>query len=179
MEAVSAEVQEMADAAQRFAQDFASNVKGYRLLYISGVSGAGKTHCAEALFKWASRIAIDLMMRQKLDKVPRIELFEWAEIVNVDAEQFLRWIDDRRETQLLFLEDVGAEVDRFKTGEPTERFREVLNAFKHKSMVLTSNIHPDNWKSRWDTRIADRLLRNSTLVTLRQTKSYAMRKVLK
>lgn len=176
MEVTTPEIQALADAAQEFAILFFNRAPGQRHLIIAGHNGVGKTHVAESLYRWANAIKIDSFLKWKTgSQVPRIEKFEWAKVVSLETSEFRLWLLDRSETQLLFLEDVGAEVDRFKTSEPIERLRQVLDDFKNKFLVITTNFGPDEWETKFDLRVADRLLRHSKIITLTETPSFAAR----
>jgi len=67
---------------------------------------------------------------------------------------------------LLLLDDVGAEVDRYKSGEPTERLRALLDARAGHFTVISTNLPPAMWSIRYDARVEDRMLRNSIIVDL-------------
>jgi DNA replication protein DnaC len=87
------------------------------------------------------------------------------------------WGDVDKGLDLMFLEDIGPEVDRFKTGEPTERLRELFNVMKNKWMVVTTNVPVADWEKRWDGRIMDRMLRNSVIVDMSGVPSYQKTKM--
>jgi DNA replication protein DnaC len=139
-----------------------------------GPTGCGKTRVAERLYKHASRNSVELYPA-KWRRVPRVEFFEWATIATLEQDRFRAWLQDVDEIDFLFLEDVGAEVDRFKTKEPTERLRETLNHLRHAWMFVTTNVPPSQWITVWDDRVADRMLRNSVITTLDKIGSYAER----
>lgn len=175
MEVTSQEVQNLADEACTWRKRFAQNKKerGQHFL-ICGNSGTGKTHVSERLYRWCRSVAISLWDMSFWPKPPRVEMFEWSKVVFLNADEWKRWLDDRGDTGVLFLEDIGAEVDRFKTGEPTERLRELLNDFKHRWMFITTNVMPEKWSAKWDERVADRLLRDTQVFVIRGIDRYTL-----
>lgn len=112
---------------------------------------------------------------------PKVEFVEFASLAFLETEEFrlrlAEWSDKDKGTDLMFLEDIGPEVDRFKTGEPTERLREVLNSLKNKWLVTTTNVPISEWERRWDGRVMDRLLRNSVIVDISGVPSYQLTKM--
>lgn len=168
MEATHAEIQEAANAIEIWKTQFAHRDKSAkRHLMIAGQVGTGKSHMADRMHFWSRRIAIFAWEKHWWPHPPQIEIAEWAKVTFLPFDEWKKWIDGLHNTDILFLEDVGAEVDRFKSGEPTERFREVLNDFKDKWLFITTNVMPEQWVTRWDERVQDRLLRNSKVISLR------------
>lgn len=171
------EVQQAADAVQRFTGRFALRSNGHRHFVLAGDTGTGKTHMAGKVYRWASAMRVWLWSDQRTwAHPPRVELADWGKIVALESEEFRTWLGDLNSCDLLCLEDIGAEVDRFKTGEPAERLRELLNDFKSNFLFITTNIMPEQWGEKWDKRIADRLMRDSEIFALRETESYAARR---
>ena len=60
---------------------------------------------------------------------------------------------------MVFLDDVGSETDKFKTGEPAERFRIVLEICEKRFLLVSMNVSPTLWTSAWDSRVNSRLQR--------------------
>jgi DNA replication protein DnaC len=54
----------------------------------------------------------------------------------------------------------------------------VLSRREQQFTVITTNIAPDNWNTRFDIRIADRLMRNTNVVDLSGVPSFAVAKIL-
>lgn len=167
MDVTHPEIQAASDAVQEWAFGFYRNAPKERHIVLSGSAGTGKTTMAEKIHRWARMVAIPAWSVGKWSHPPRIEWTEWGQIAFLPFDEFKRWLDGMCDIDVLFLEDVGAEVDKFKAGETTERLRQLLNEFKAKRMFVTTNIMPENWENRWDDRVFDRLLRDSVLVQLR------------
>lgn len=168
----SDEIQRMADDVAGWSKRFFNHNKDRRTIILAGKVGIGKTHTAERMYRWSKLIAITAWDSGNWPSPPRIEWTEWAKVAFLGPVEFRAWLDGLTDTSLLFLEDIGAEVDRFKSGEPTERLREVLNEFKNRWMFITTNIMPEEWKPKWDERVADRLMRNSVTCVFRNLQSF-------
>jgi DNA replication protein DnaC len=80
-------------------------------------------------------------------------------------------LGDMFEVDLLVIDDIGAEHDPSKSG--VNKLCQILSRRETKFTVITSNISPAHWPERFDTRIADRLLRNSEVIELWSVPSYA------
>jgi DNA replication protein DnaC len=168
------DVRNMALAAERWARRFYRQERIGRHLILAGNVGTGKTHTASQLYRWASAARLTVMSINRLSTAPRIEWCQWSDISDLSDDMFRTWKEDRFETDCLFLEDIGAEVDRYGKGIPAERLRRILEDFKSKFMVLTTNLFLDEWKTKWDHRVEDRLFRGeSVIVEIRNLHSYA------
>lgn len=158
----------MAEAARQFCARFFRNDRtGPTLLVLAGRQGTGKTHTAEGILRWASAMGPSLLECWH-DRIPSKEHCEWSDLAGMDpSDPDGRWIDVCN-ADILALEDIGAEADRYRSGAPTENLRKILSARKRKFTVVTTNIGPKQWAERWnDNRIEDRLYRNSVIVTVR------------
>ncbi len=109
-------------------------------------------------------------------RVPSATFSRWAETVDdfKKDEKLGRAgiLPELMDADLLLLDDVGADDDPWKVG--VNKLCQILNRRETKFTVITTNFPPDQWPQRFDTRIADRLLRNSEVVDLFGVPSYAM-----
>lgn len=174
MDATGPDIQRMADEVQRFAFRFYKNEQGPKLLVLVGDTGRGKTHCAKRLSAWAGHVAISAWEAGKWRRPPTIAFHEWSTIAAKDQQEWFDWIQVNSEEDLLIIDDIGTETDRFKSREPVERLRLLLSRRESKWTVITTNISPDEWRNTWDARVEDRLLRGSIVVNLEGVKSYAV-----
>ena len=62
------------------------------------------------------------------------------------------------DARFVIIDDIGAESDRYKSGEPATRLLRVLNRLEKKWLFVTTNVAPSMWRETFDQRIADRLL---------------------
>lgn len=175
MECTDPEIQKMATAVEQWANRFSEQALDRKHLIICGRSGTGKTMVARRLRHWVESVRGDLCMKFRWSHDPSSEWAEFSDLCQLESAEFKRWLDDRQDARVLFLEDIGAETDAFKSSEPAERLRRILNAFEHRWLVITTNVSPDEdqWKTRWDDRVADRLLRNSKIVRLKNTPRFS------
>jgi DNA replication protein DnaC len=74
------------------------------------------------------------------------------------------WFDDVCNADIVFIDDIGAEEDRFRSGTPTRILGDLLGALEPKFTFITTNIAPAKWSERWDGRVEDRLLRRNATV---------------
>ena len=72
--------------------------------------------------------------------------------------------EDTIRSDVVFIDDAGAEEDRFKSGAATRLFGDLLGDLEGKFVFITMNIPPDQWAEKWDGRVEDRLMRKSPVV---------------
>lgn len=135
-------------------------------LIVCGKTDTGKTETANRIFQFLKHARFTAMEVGGWITPPVIEQFDFQEICVLEDEAFRQWLKDREQTTTLFLDDIGSEVDRFKTGTPTERLRQIFEMFKNRYIYATSNIMASGFEKKWDDRVASRLLRNSEVVEL-------------
>lgn len=169
------EVARMALVAEQFAKRLAFNDKlGPKLLVLGGKNGIGKSHLAKAIVRYFRSCAIMLSVdgNWRSGEVPDGEFVEWAKIAESNPfDDIAEW--RRAEgAALLVLDDVGADVDRFKTGLPTSNLARMLNARERRWTIITMNHPPATWAERFDKRVADRLHRHSQIVEAKEALSF-------
>lgn len=175
LDATSSDVQAMANAVENFAGAWFKNKPRPSMLVLSGPSGVGKSYAAKHLHRFAEKAAFS-----------SFEDGAWTGPLRVPSSLFLRWpetcdafkdgeygvVRDAFEADLLILDDIGAEHDPSKNA--ADKLCQILSRRENKFTVVTTNIAPQSWESKFDRRIADRLLRNSLVVELAGTPSYAL-----
>ena len=153
--------QEAADAVEAWCRRFARNAREGRVLLLSGPFGCGKTRCLAAARRYVRDVRMSIWP-EPWPHPPNLHSVNWADFVreiteldNPDART------DLLEADVMFLDDIGSEEDRFKSGSATRVIGDVLGRIhdEKKFAVITTNIAPDGWKARWDGRVEDRLLR--------------------
>lgn len=82
---------------------------------------------------------------------------------------------DSVQADLLLLDDIGAESDKYKTGEATDALCQLLSSRAGKWTMVTTNIDPTEWGDRFDVRVTDRLQRDAEIVRMTATGSYSVR----
>ena len=106
-------------------------------------------------------------------RVPSVSFIHWPEVAQDIRERKFASIADMKQEDLLVLDDVGAEQDPFKDVAAT--LCQVMSRREERFTVITSNVPIEKWPERFDTRVTDRLLRNSELVNLFGLPTYAAR----
>lgn len=164
----------MAEQAEKFCGRWFHNDRNISLLVLGGETGCGKTHTAKAIFRFAQVAAIKAYETGKWDlgKVPTSFFVSWPQATDGFKSGEYGLMDDMMQDDLLILDDLGAEHDPSKNA--ADKLCQILSRRERKFTVVTTNIKPEIWSSKFDIRIADRLLRNSRVVNLFSVKSYAM-----
>ena len=169
-------VQEMATRVEKWCAGMLAGT-GKRRLVIIGGSGSGKTHVLRALWTWHREIPQSRWQptcRDADNDGFSCQLFDWPTLYRAGAKLGTesRW-EDANNCGLLLLDDIGSEVDGFKSGEPTGLLRALIGSRDRQWTVCTTNIPQANWPRLWDERIADRLMRNSCIFDLQGAPSFA------
>jgi DNA replication protein DnaC len=173
MEVTHPKIQELADAIAEFAKSFFFNAT-CRNLVLVGNSGCGKTHAAKRLRAWATvnaAAAFDTRLWDKKGAYPEALFVSWPEVTEGYYAGRFDVTHEFFQTDLLFLDDIGAERDPKQLA--TDKLCQILSKREKRFTVITTNIQPEHWLTRWDERIADRLLRNTLVVDLTAVPSYA------
>lgn len=172
LEAHHPKIQELADAASNMAKWFANaeRVTHPVNLVICGNSGTGKTHTAFSLYRWARNYS------GRVGAV--VDCFSWPEACESIAEGFYGVVHDMIAADFLVLDDIGAETDKYKSGIMLDKLCQVLSRREQEFTVITTNIGMENWESKLDVRVTDRLIRNSVVVDLSGVPSYSVNRLL-
>jgi len=126
-------------------------------MVLAGPPGAGKTHSLKAAYKFLANHAIDLWHEGYWKNPPNILWATWSRVVALDKDEWEDWLYDLRRSSIIILDDVGSEVDKYKTGEPAERLRVVLDIAEHRWMLISTNVMPKQWETAFDRRVHSRL----------------------
>lgn len=178
MEIWNPQIQVMADAAQAYIGRWFRNKPPRGSFIMAGQSGCGKTRMLLALYRYARHASVRAAEDAHWKWPPQLWLMLWPEVARavVEAQTPMRSIiHDGLTADLLFLDDIGAESDKYKTGEAKDALCQLLSARAGKWTVITTNIAPLDWPMVFDIRIADRLNRDSEIVDMTECGSYAMR----
>lgn len=165
----------MAAEAESFCKSWVRNSGSLRLLVLVGESNCGKTHVARRVHNFCRCAGMKAFETGKWDKggrVPGSTFVSWPEQTDQFKEGNYGVIQDLMDDDMVILDDVGAEHDPSKNS--ADKLCQVLSRRENKFTVVTTNIKMEDWPSKFDTRIADRLLRGSRIIALFGVPSYAM-----
>jgi len=174
LDVVHPSLQELADAAQKFCARWFGNAPKPSLLVIVGNYGSGKTHVAQSIFRFCRTASFSSLETGAwgANHVPSAIYISWPEACTEFEQKIYGVLQDAIESDLVVLDDIGAENDPWKTC--SDKLCQILSRREKQFTVVTTNIAPAEWASRFDGRINDRLMRNSVIVDISEVGSYAM-----
>lgn len=164
-------VQEAADAVTSLAGMIGRNDALVPLVVLYGEPGCGKTHLGRKMVNWAHRESFGLWERKVLKNTLSVLSVNWPAVCDSFKEGFYGIVDDLIRDDFVFIDDIGAEHDPSKNA--TDKLCQVLSRRESKWTLITTNLAPSAWAEKWDSRVADRLLRRSTIVDMSKVPSYA------
>lgn len=165
----------MATAAEKFCGRWYRHQDNKTLLVLVGESNCGKTHVAAAIFRFALAASMSAFEAGGWDKggrLPSSTFVLWPEETDEFKAGNYSRLPELFETDLIVIDDIGAEHDPSKNA--ADKLCQILSRRERKFTVITTNIKIEDWPSKFDTRITDRLMRNSEVVSLFGLESYAM-----
>lgn len=176
VEITSPEVSRACEAVKRWCVGCARRNDTPRLLVITGNTGTGKTHLARCAQSYLDAVSVYAWEHGYWSRPMSTAWYPWPSTVEQlnDSSARSRWEQEMSSTTAVLMDDIGAEVDRYKTGHVTAILRNALDLRARRFTLVTTNIAPDAWTSTWDARVADRLLRDSVIVSLANTQSYSI-----
>lgn len=175
LDCVHRKVQFAADEAMAFCKRWFTNSPHHTLLVLVGESGCGKSHIGKAIARYcesAASLAFDARKWDKGGRIPITTYVRWPEQTDHFKTGDYSMQEEMIDTDLLVLDDIGAEHDPSKNA--ADKLCQVLTRREKKFTVVTTNIKPLEWPTKFDTRIADRLMRNSVVVSMFDVGSYSL-----
>lgn len=140
----------------------ANQKEARRINVVCGPNGIGKTHMLKACYKFVRAHSVDLWANHLWSKPPRTSYFAWTTISKAeDRESFASIMDEIQSSHAIFIDDIGADVDRFKSGMPNQQLTETLNAVDNRWLMITTNIPKPSWETMFGPRNADRLYKST------------------
>jgi len=154
----------MCIASEGICKRFTFNIREpHTLLVVAGENGIGKTMLAKAVHTYCDGVAFSAWDHGYWSRVPKVEMIRVAPFIAKFETQACR-MEDLISADMLILDDMGAEVDKFKSGEPTAILTELLDGRSGKFTFITTNVPQPQWKVRWDNRVDDRLRRHAAYI---------------
>src|SRR4029450_6029594 len=152
----------MAEATEAFLRRAYYNIREpWTLLVLTGPPGTRKTYCAQRGFSWLAPANVRAWDRGYWKRPINVTWARWSRVIASPKEDLY---EDLVRSDVVFLDDVGTEVDQFASGRPIEVLRALLEERHKRFTILTTNIAPADWDKRWDARVADRLIRHSLVI---------------
>jgi chromosomal replication initiation ATPase DnaA len=128
-----------------------------RWTLLSGPAGTGKTHCLRAANRFFRKYSGKLWPRYHRHGPPGVKWVNWSTAVAHDKFGWEDFLEEIRNAKIILVDDIGSEVDRYKSGEPAERLRMFLNQCEGRWMLATTNVARKSFLEVFDARIYSRL----------------------
>ena len=175
LDVVHPDLQTLATATEAFCTRWYHNDSEKSLLVVVGNYGSGKSHTAKAIYRFCGAMAFAAFETGKWGsrQTPSALFISWPEAASQFNEKNFSIIPDAMDSDLLIVDDIGAENDPWKIC--ADKLCQVLSRREKRFTVITTNIQPAEWAQKFDGRINDRLLRNSVVVDISKVKSYSLR----
>lgn len=142
----------------RFARRAILRERPFPWVIFSGESGCGKSRLARRASRIIRETAVDAWAGGIWPKPPTVVFSDWPRLCEIkDQEDYEEAARDLREADVIALDDLGAETDRFRSGEPLSRLRRLLSDLEGKAVIITTNLRSTEWAAKWDGRIESRL----------------------
>lgn len=149
-----------------------------KLVVLYGPNGCGKTMAARMMHRWFMRVYADLPYfncpspnpDEQPHSIPGSEFRNWAVVVDGFKQnewEAIHWLCYQC---FVIIDDIGAEHD--PSGIGREKLYVILNRREKMRTVITTNVLPKDWPSKFENRIASRLFRNAVHIDLSQVPDY-------
>lgn len=161
LNAVNPGVQHMADCVENWCLAVRLNDRTSPLLVIAGTFGCGKSETLRRAAEYVRAIYMQVWRPERTWPAPidvagiAFPRFVWE----IEKNENLEHYDDVAKSDVVFIDDIGAEEDQYRSGAGTRILGDLLGALEKKFVLIATNIEPDGWAKRWDGRVEDRLLR--------------------
>ena len=169
-------MQKAADAVQRFANGYLLRLADCGKLILCGDTGNGKTMMGAAVYRWASRIGFYAWENGFWKVQPSACFHRWQALSDQieTGGSFAGVLDPILENQLIVVDDIGAETDRYRSEKSLDALSYLLSQTEEAHwLLLTTNFKPSQWRERFDERIEDRLLRDAVVCDLSAVPSWS------
>lgn len=172
------EVSAMLKAVEIWVKNCLNDVPGNRLLVLAGKICTGKSTAARRAIRTIGSLQVAAWYEGFCRTTITTGAFDWSKLACIgptERNYESCWID-AVEAKAALVDDIGTEVDKFKSGGPTENLRLLLEARRDLWTIITTNVPPSKWAEVWDRRVEDRLYRKSEIVELKTAESYARKR---
>lgn len=133
-----------------------------RWLVFSGSCGAGKTHALKRARSYI-RAHGGALWPKFYQAPPNMRWVTWSKAVQLEKYGWDEFEEEVRQARMVFVDDIGSEVDKYKSGEPAERLRLFLDLCESKWLLGTTNVSRTSFSRVFDARAQSRLERAAVL----------------
>lgn len=156
-------VASMALSAEKFAKSCLLDIRDSGTKFVlAGLTGCGKTHTVERILAYIRNYQVEAWSRGwwKGSHIPSPIMVRWVDAIRLNDDQWNEVVHEATVARLIAIDDLGAENDRYRNDEATVRLHQIWEACSRpwKWLLVTTNVPVAQWKTRWDQRIADRLM---------------------
>lgn len=168
------QLEDLERAAYRFCSGVWDTPTSGYLLVIYGANGNGKTHVARNVFNWIKKVGHARGCVTEKNHVSFLQAIFWHWPGLLDTLKSGNWdvVDDMFKIPVLILDEMAGGHDPSQVG--TDKLCQVLSKRENKWTLVTTNVTPDEWESKFDKRIASRLFRDSEIVDLSMAPDFKM-----
>lgn len=167
MDESHAQIRRMATWVEAWTRAAAMNKRDKgTFMVLAGPPGTGKTHACRMAGRFLRDHAIDFWMQGHWTGKSSVPALQWAvfsKAAGLERREWDDWLADCADASWIILDDVGSETDRYRSGEPAERLRRVLDLGRSRFLLVSTNVAPVGWKDAFDARVADRMAAAKTL----------------
>jgi len=151
-------VAKMARWCARFARRCVLSERPLPWVVLVGKTGCGKTRAAKRAIRIIRESALDAQIAGYWSgRLCTAVTADWPQLAEMDDDDYADASRDLTEADVVLLDDIGAETDRYRSGLPTGRLRRLLGDLERRAVLVTTNVPMAQWESRWDARVASRL----------------------
>lgn len=128
-----------------------------RWVALCGGPGTGKSHSLKAAYAFLRAHGVSLWPKWHKDRPPQVVFRTWSKVVGASTGHWLDFEEEVQSARFVLLDDVGSETDRYRTGEPAERLRLILEMCAAKWVLISTNLTRETFGHAFDPRVQSRM----------------------